>query len=99
MATINAYDSLDVLIATFTTPGVSSPAGDNSAILLGVLDTSPSIARMEFVAFPSFDLPEALNNFGINQLDVATVPEPSALLLLGLGLGAFGMRMRRRSRT
>ena len=60
---------------------------DNSAIFLGVLDTTPSIGRIDYrLAFNNIATP----GFGINRLDLVTTgaaptPEPTSLLLLSGG--------------
>ena len=47
-ATIGAYDSNDSLLNFFTVTGLSTDAGDNSAIFLGLSDTSNTIAAVDF---------------------------------------------------
>jgi len=64
-ATINAYDASSTLIGSFTINGNSNPNADNSAIFLGVMDTSPTIKRIEYSVSSVFN-----NDFAINQLDL-----------------------------
>ena len=47
-ATIGAYDSNDSLLNSFTVTGLSTNAGDNSAIFIGLSDTSNTIAAVDF---------------------------------------------------
>ena len=86
--TISAFDENDTLLETFSAPGTSSEALDNTAPFFGVLGDRPTIAKLEFATS------ESGRPFGINQLSLVTaaasVPEPSvsfALLpVVGLGL-------------
>lgn len=94
-ATLTAFDSQGQVLGSFTAPGTSSEALDNSSLFLGAVDEQPRIASLEF----SSSLPDRA--IGINQLDLVSdttgtsVPEPS--LLLGLSvLAAFVYRYRKR---
>lgn len=81
--TIDIFAADDTtLLASFSLPGNSNSAGDNSAIFLGGLDTSATIGRIVL------DI-AGTNDFAINRLSLVTtaaVPEPSTLLLLVAGL-------------
>jgi hypothetical protein len=72
----------------FSESGDSTSAGDNSAIFIGLLDTTPGITSITFsVISCSF----SCNDFAINQLsltDGVTIgtPEPGVLLLLSISL-------------
>jgi hypothetical protein len=91
-ATIDVYDTFGVFLVSYSLAGLSSSAGDNSAIFLGVLDTSASIGRIVY----SVDM--GTQDFAINQLDIvnAAVPEPGTLVLVGAGLLGLAINARRR---
>lgn len=93
VGTISAFDINDQLLGSFSAPGTSSLALDNSAAFFGVSDAQASIAKLEF----SSSVPASA--LGINQLslvtDVAAVPEPSSLLGLSL-ISLFGYARRNR---
>lgn len=92
-AFISAFDRDNNLLGTFSAPGTSSLALDNSAIFLGVFSDTENIARLEF----SSSIPDRA--IGINTLSVQTaaVPEPGTIVALSLaGLG-LGMAKRRKA--
>ncbi len=80
-ALLSAFDSDNNLLATFSTPGNSSEALDNSAAFLGIGSDTPNISRLVFRTS------EANSPFGINEVSFVAVPESSA----GLGLLAFAI--------
>jgi hypothetical protein len=86
VASVSAFDAQNKLLGSFSAPGSSSLALDNSALFLGVLSDTANISRLEF----STSVPNRA--IGINALSIRTtaVPEPgsvAALLLTGIGLG------------
>lgn len=93
LGTIAAFDSSDQLLGSFSAPGTSSLALDNSAAFFGIRDEEARIAKLEFSSSVS------ASALGINQLslvtDVAAVPEPSSLLGLTL-IGILGYVRRRK---
>lgn len=88
-AFISAFDSANNLLGSFSAPGTSSLALDNSALFLGVFSDTPNISKLVY----SSSAPDRA--FGINTLSLAAdsvaVPEPSSILGLlvcsALGIG------------
>ncbi|MEM9905835.1 MAG: PEP-CTERM sorting domain-containing protein [Cyanobacteria bacterium P01_D01_bin.44] len=95
-ATLTAFDEQGQVLGSFSVPGMSSEALDNSALFLGAVDEQPRIAKLEFKAS------EPTSPIGINQLGLVTreanttVPEPSMLLGM-LTLVTLGFCRRRRT--
>lgn len=89
--TISAFDQDDQLLGSFSAPGTSSLALDNSALFLGVTSEQPEISKLEFKS----SVPNSA--IGLNQLSLVTqhtpsraaVPEPSLLIALSVII-AFG---------
>lgn len=77
---ISAFDNANNLLGTFSAPGTSSLALDNSALFLGVLSDTANISRLVF----STSVPNRA--LAINTLSIAAVPESS----FTFGLLAFG---------
>ena len=72
-ATIHVYDASNTLIGSFNSAGNSTGDADNSAIFLGVMDTSPTIKRIEYSVISSAP---PFNDFAINQLDLIDPSQP-----------------------
>ena len=70
-ATINVYDASNNLIGSFSLNGNSDGGADNSAIFLGVMDTSPTIKRIEYSVVSSLT---PSDDFAVNQLDIIDPP-------------------------
>ncbi len=91
---ISAYDAGNNLLGSFSLAGVSSGNGDNSAIFLGVLDTSATIKKLVF------DVDNTTQDFGINRLDLVVpqggpvIPEPGTMVLMSIGGLAIGLGRR-----
>ena len=94
-ANLTAYDVSNNSLGTFNLPGLTNGNSDNSAIFIGVEDSTASIAKL------TFSVPVANNpqDFAVGRLSVATVPVPAAVpwetdalpvvgstILFGLGL-------------
>ncbi|MGJ5632708.1 hypothetical protein [Nostoc sp. CALU 1950] len=88
---VSAFDDANNLLGTFSLPGISSGARDNSAVFLGVKSDTANIRSLVF----STSSPQ--RGFGINTVSIATVSEPYSdfgLLILGtLGLGLQGYKL------
>ncbi len=93
MAFIAAYDRNNTLLGSFSVPGTSSLALDNSALFLGVLSDTPNIARIVYSTSES-DRAIGLNKLSLNTS--AAVPEPSSMAAMALaGFGLFAARQRK----
>lgn len=95
--TISAYDAANVLLGSYVLSGNSTSADDGSALFLG-LRSDVGIRR---VTFESFSPESNLEEFGINQAVIETlpqtsVPEPGTYLLVASGLAAVAAVKRRR---
>jgi len=92
-AVIEAFDAGNNSLGSFNLAGLSNFADDDSAIFIGVQDTSSTIARLTF-SVPSTE------DFAISQLEfstasVASVPGP--LPVMGLAVGfAYRRKLRKR---
>src|ERR1051326_4063188 len=95
-ASIDAFDSTNTNLGSFTENGTSTSANDNSAIFIGVVSTSADIKAIAI----NITSPSGLD-FAFNDLTFGTaagVPEPvsSTLLLIGSGmLTVFALRRAR----
>ncbi|MGK7932361.1 MAG: hypothetical protein AB4041_13150 [Microcystaceae cyanobacterium] len=81
------YDKQNTLLQTFSLPGTSSTTIDNSAVFLGVKSDIPNIHRVVYRS----DISNRA--FGINQVDLVSVPEGNlsvGLIVLG-NLGLIAM--------
>ncbi|OZH53653.1 hypothetical protein AFK68_16200 [Hydrocoleum sp. CS-953] len=77
---VSAFDDQNSLLGTFSLPGISSGALDNSAVFLGVKTDTANIKSLVFQT----SSPE--RGFGINTVYITSVNEPySGLSLLIIG--------------
>ncbi len=90
IASVMAFDSSNQLLGSFSVPGTSSLALDNSALFLGVLSDTANISRLQY----STSVPGRA--IGINSLSIVTseaVPEPTSMLAIALaGMGLFAAK-------
>jgi hypothetical protein len=95
-AIIEAFNSSNISLGSFSLNGNGSSNGDNSAIFIGLLNTSNNIAKVTFNISGS-----SLPDFAINQLSLKTsTPIPTPALLPGLiGMGAAAYRKRKGAAT
>ena len=88
-ATIDAYDSNNLLLGSFSVPTTSSTALDNSAVFLGV---SSDVANIASIKIYSNLTSQAI---GINTLSIETVPESStSLASILIVLASFATKKR-----
>lgn len=97
---IQALDAMQNVLATFTFTGVSSDAGDGSAVFAGISSSLGDIYGVRFVGVSG--APNA-NDFAIDNVSVNVdsnvVPEPSTYALLATGLCGLGAVARRKRRV
>lgn len=91
---ISAFDDASNNLGTFSLPGISSGARDNSAVFLGVESDTANIKSLVFrTSSPQ-------RGFGINTVSIKTVNEPYSglglLILGGLGLGFKSYKFNKR---
>jgi hypothetical protein len=102
-ATLEVFDFHNTLIASYSLPGNSTSAADNSAIFLGVRDSSPTIKRLVYRVVDSVD--SSPNDFAVNRLDLLAddVSVPSltgwGMIVFALLLTAAAFLFTRRRRT
>jgi hypothetical protein len=84
-AFVSAFDDANQELGTFSLDAVSSLALDNSAVFLGVRSDIANIKRLVFSSSVSN------RPFGINQLSITAVPEPSFTFGL-IALGAVTLK-------
>ena len=98
-ATVSLFDSTDTLLASFDVPGFMQNHADNSAVVIGALDSTFDIARIQFSATAACAQGALDGSFAINRLDLLTdpVPEPASVSLVFLGLAAACWRAGRSS--
>jgi PEP-CTERM motif-containing protein len=86
---------------TFTENGTSNTNNDGSAIFIGALDATADISSIAFTLDSAASNPNdlAIDTLYLNTTaGVASVPEPSTLLLLFSGLAGLGAARRRKAR-
>ena len=89
---INAFDSSNNLLGSFSVLSTSSLALDNSAVFLGVRSDTPNISRLVFSSSnPEYGL-------AINKVSIVAAPEPSyTLAILAFGISVAVLKLRQRS--
>ncbi len=91
-ATIEALDPANNVLASFTENGNSTSSADNSAIVIGLFDSTASMNHIRLSTSPiGVGLGFAINT--VDTLNGAPVPLPQTVWLLGPGLlGLLGFR-------
>lgn len=89
---ISAFDQTNNLLDTFSIPGTSSVALDNSASFLGIRSDTPNISRLVISSS------ESNRAFGINRVSIVVVPEPFSTLAI-LAFGVSGVILKRHQHT
>jgi hypothetical protein len=82
-------------LGTFTESGTVTTSNDNSAIFLGVTDTTEDITSIVYSLTAAFDL----TDFAINQVSIAPVPEPASIVLFISGFAILGALCDRKARA
>ncbi|MDP9127351.1 MAG: hypothetical protein M3N08_03690 [Pseudomonadota bacterium] len=85
-AKVTAFDSANNVLGSFTEDGISTNAGDNSAIFIGLKDAVADISKFQFLLTSG----SGPSSFAISALDVTT--DPSAVPLPGT-LGMFALAL------
>ncbi len=88
---INAFDSKNNLLGSFSTLSTSSLKLDNSAVFLGVRSDTANISRLVFSSSaPQYGL-------AINQVSIVAVTEPTlTLAILAFGISGAVLKLRQR---
>ncbi|MFN6485716.1 MULTISPECIES: hypothetical protein [unclassified Nostoc] len=88
---VSAFDSNNNLLGTFSTPGTSSLALDNSAAFIGVRSDTANISSLVF------STSDPQRGLAINRLSVIAVPEANSTLgILVFGASGAVLKLRRR---
>ncbi len=98
-ARIEAFDVSNASLGFFTTSGVASNAGDDSAPFLGLLSNTADIRRVTLSLTTSGNGAGDPTDFAISSpvIQAEPVPEPATLVLFGSAVA--GVVARRRSRV
>ncbi len=89
-AYLKLFDPNGALLGSFTADGNMNNHADNSAVVLGAIDTEASIARVELFASAECAPGAFQNSFTINRLDLLIdVPEPTTLIPVMLAMTLF----------
>ncbi len=89
-AYLKLFDPNGALLGSFTADGNMNNHADNSAVVLGAIDTEASIARVELFASAECAPGAFHNSFTINRLDLLIdVPEPTTLIPVMLAMTLF----------
>jgi len=95
-ASISAFNVFNTLLGSFTEGGTSNTDNDNSAIFIGVLDSTADVSYITVnIASPS-GTDYAFNELTFGAAAGTSAPEPSSLALVLCGAGLFPRFLRKR---
>ena len=101
-AQITAFNVGGTLLGTYTESGVSTRAGDGSAVFIGLLDDNPEISKIVFnlTAAPGGSISDfAIGSAQFSGNGIApAVPEASTWAMILLGFTGIGLLSRRHLR-
>ena len=97
-ARIEAFDAANVSLGVFSSAGVATANGDDSAMFLGILSDVADIRSIRLSLTSSGGGLGDISDFAINgpTIQDTPIPEPTSMLLLGTGIATAAARRYRR---